>query len=116
MNPLDLPTSDDRLWAGLAYAGLGCLLIPTLLIFWWQREDSDFVRFHALQALGLGVITMGWWLITLLLWQLPLWLGMLFFLGGLGLLGYWGFLMTTAFMGKSHDLWLVGPWIRDRWM
>jgi len=48
-----LSPSDERLFAGLSYL-LG--LVVALIIWGVQKDRSRFVRFHALQAIGLDVL------------------------------------------------------------
>ena len=55
-------TSDDRLWALLAY--IFTPLIPILLLLLEEKKDRPFIKAHNMQALVLGVAA---WTINFLL-------------------------------------------------
>lgn len=48
-------TSDDKLWALLAY--IFSPLIPIILMLMEDKKDRPFIRAHNAQALVLGIIT-----------------------------------------------------------
>ena len=48
-------TSDDRLWAALAY--VFSPLVPIILLVWEEKKDRPFIRANNVQALILGVIS-----------------------------------------------------------
>lgn len=48
-------TSDDRLWAALAY--VFSPLVPIILMVWEDKKSRPFIRAHNVQALILGVIS-----------------------------------------------------------
>lgn len=64
-------TSDDKLWALLAY--LFSPLIPVILLLMEDKKNRPFIRAHNAQALALGVINVviamvvGWLVIPLCL-------------------------------------------------
>ena len=47
-------TDDDRLWGLLSY--LLNPIIPLIILFSEDRKNNPFLRYHAVMALGLGVI------------------------------------------------------------
>jgi uncharacterized membrane protein len=48
-------TSDDKLWAMLAY--VFSPLVPIILMFMEDKKNRPFIRAHNMQALILGIIT-----------------------------------------------------------
>ena len=106
------PTQDDRLWAGLSYAGAVCCFcgLPALLIFFLKRGESEFIRYHALQAF---IFSLGWLALFILGLVLTV-LSRIDFPVGFFLLlcpGIaWIYLMLQAFMGKDRRI----PWLRER--
>lgn len=48
-------TSDDKLWAALAY--VFSPLIPIILMFMEDKKNRPFIRAHNAQALVLGIIS-----------------------------------------------------------
>ena len=75
LNPNDV-TSDDKLWALLAY--VLSPLIPIILLLMQDKKARPFIKYHTMQALVLGIIevilyiVIGWTLIgmcvPLILW------------------------------------------------
>ena len=49
-------TSDDKLWAALAY--VFSPLVPIILLLLEDKKDRPFIRAHNIQALIMGVIMM----------------------------------------------------------
>ena len=47
---------DDRLWAALCYPFY--LIIPLIVLFTEEQKEKDFVRYHAVQALILHIISL----------------------------------------------------------
>lgn len=47
-------TSDDRLWAALAY--VFSPLVPIILLLMQDKKDRPFIKAHNVQALILGVV------------------------------------------------------------
>lgn len=64
-------TSDDKLWALLAY--LLSPLVPIILLLMEDKKDRPFIRAHNMQALILGAVNLvialliGWLLVPLCL-------------------------------------------------
>ena len=55
-------TSDDKLWAALAYAFTP--LIPIILLLMDDKKDRAFIKAHNAQALAYGVVL---WVLTFVL-------------------------------------------------
>ncbi|MCB0119263.1 MAG: hypothetical protein H6634_01485 [Anaerolineales bacterium] len=53
--PMSDISSDDKLWAALAY--VFSPLIPIILMFMEDKKDRPFIKAHNMQALILGIIT-----------------------------------------------------------
>jgi uncharacterized membrane protein len=103
--PFDIqaPTQEDRLWAGLSYAGsVFCFCgLPALLIFFFKREESTYIRFHAIQAFLFGMLWLGLFILGLLLSvssHMPFALAFFLFLSPIAL---WFFLIIQAFRGEN---------------
>ncbi len=47
-------SSDDKLWAALAY--VFSPLIPVILLLMEEKKNRPFIRFHAVQSLAIGVV------------------------------------------------------------
>jgi uncharacterized protein len=47
-------TSDDRLWAALAY--IFTPLVPIILLLLEDKKDRPFIRAHNAQALAIGIV------------------------------------------------------------
>ncbi len=47
-------TSDDKLWALLAYALSP--IVPIILLLWEEKKDRPFIRAHNAQALAWGLV------------------------------------------------------------
>jgi uncharacterized membrane protein len=54
-------TSDDKLWAALGYP---IFIIAIIMLFLEDKKSRPFIKYHAVQALGLNVIL---WIIEILL-------------------------------------------------
>lgn len=120
-------TSDDKLWAGLSYAGTPLLLIPPIVIFALKKDESEHIKFHALQALALGV---SWLVVNTVIVIVSIILGMIPFVGwiagviiglasavvGLAYLAYWIVLMIWAFTGKEFRIPVLGNFVEQQFM
>lgn len=97
-------TSDDRLWAFLAY--LFSPLTPIIILLMEDKKDRPFIKAHNLQALVAGVVNVvlsmlvGW---TIILSCIPLiiWLVMV----------YWG---IQAYQGKYVTIPVVTDLVRNQ--
>ena len=119
VNPLESPTSDDKLWAGLGYAGLVCCMIPTVVIFLLKKDESNFIKFHNLQALGIGLASL---IINVVLVTMSATPGIGFLFGlvqilfSIAFLGYWIYLMIQGFTGKDVQIPVLGDYIHENLM
>lgn len=91
--------------AALSYV-LGLI---TGIIFWATRKGDDFVRFHAVQSIGLSVTWLiGWMILTfipVLGWILiPFW-GLLMFV-------FWLVSIVKAYQGEKFELPVIGSYIQ----
>lgn len=97
-------TSDDRLWAFLAY--LLSPLIPLIILFMEDKKDRPFIKAHNMQALLVGLINvvigiiLGW---TVILTCIPLiiWLVMV----------YWG---IQAYQGKYVNIPVISDFVNNQ--
>jgi len=53
--PMSDATSDDRLWALLAY--IFSPLVPIIILLMADKKDRPFIKAHNIQALILGIVT-----------------------------------------------------------
>jgi uncharacterized protein len=96
-------TSDDRLWALLAY--IFTPIVPIILMLMEDKKNRPFIRAHNAQALVLGIIQVIFWItfftcITLIL-------ALLLFLAQL----YWGF---QAYSGKYVNIPLITDLVKKQ--
>jgi uncharacterized membrane protein len=123
-NPLNAPTSDDKLWAGLSYVGIICCMIPTVVIFFLKKDESAYLKFNSLQALGFGLATIvigfALGIVVGLIGQaiplLGLLAGLVPLVVQLGFLGYWIYLMIQAFTGKDVRIPILADFIDQNLM
>ncbi|HUF36971.1 MAG TPA: hypothetical protein VMN57_00480 [Anaerolineales bacterium] len=68
-------SSDDRLWAALAY--VFSPLVPIILMVWEEKKNRAFIKAHTVQALVAGIIFIILSSVTLgcgsVVWLLMLW-------------------------------------------
>ena len=55
-------TSDDRLWAALAY--VFSPLVPIILLLWEEKKERPFIKAHNMQALVMGIIEIILWFVV----------------------------------------------------
>lgn len=97
-------TSDDKLWALLAY--VLSPVVPIIILLMQDKKDRPFIKYHNAQALVLGVvnivlaIALGW---TLFLSCVPLiiWLVMV----------YWG---IKAYQGEYVVIPVVTNFVKNQ--
>ncbi len=120
-------SSDEKLWAGLNYAGwiLCCgLPISSVVIYFMKREESEYVAFQSLQAIVVGLLMtiisfslgFGGGLLgainpTLALIMTPI--SLIFSLLTFAALVF-GMFMT--FTGREFQLPVIGEFVIDNWM
>ena len=68
-------TSDDKLWAALAY--VFSPLVPIILVLWEDKKNRPFIKAHNMQALVTGIVFILFSSITVgcgsVVWLLMLW-------------------------------------------
>ncbi len=97
-------TSDDRLWALLAY--VLSPIVPIIILLMEDKKDRPFLRKHNMQALVLGVINLILSVVlsaTLILACIPLliWIYMIY-------------LGIQAYQGKDFDVPLITKLIQSQ--
>lgn len=97
-------TSDDKLWALLAY--IFTPLVPIILLLMQDKKDRPFIKAHNAQALAWGVVfyvivtITSFFLIGLCIWPL-----------GLILQIYWG---IQAYNGKYVNIPVVTDFVKNQ--
>jgi len=97
-------TSDDKLWALLGY--IFAPLIPLIMLLMEEKKARPFIKFHAVQAIVLGVIEMilyfvlGWIFVGLCL--------------GLALFGYMIYVGVKAYQGEYIEVPVVTDFIKKQ--
>jgi len=68
-------TSDDKLWALLAY--IFSPLVPIILMLMEDKKNRPFIKAHNAQALALGIITIvtSWFCVGILVWIYQIYCG-----------------------------------------
>jgi uncharacterized protein len=91
-------TSDDKLWAALSY--VISPIIPIIMLLMEEKKNRPFIRFHAVQALVVGIVV---WIIASITCGFGgiLWLVML----------YWAF---KAYQGADITIPLVTQFIKNQ--
>ena len=114
------PGNDDKLWAGLSYAGVAILALPTIAILVLKKGESDYIKFHSLQALGYFLLC---FVVGIVLAILSFLLGPLGFIVGIGgfllnlvMLGFWIYLMVQAFSGNDPRIPMLADQIDNNLM
>jgi len=61
-------TSDDKLWAALAY--VFSPLIPIIILLMADKKERPFIKMHNMQALVLGIIMIitSWFCVGFIVW------------------------------------------------
>ena len=97
-------TSDDKLWALLAY--IFSPIVPVILLLMEDKKNRPFIRAHNAQALVLGIIevilsaVIGWTFVGLCV-PLALWIVMI----------YWG---VQAYQGKEVTVPVITNFVRNQ--
>lgn len=116
---LTSPNSDDKLWAGLSYAGSIFFAMPPIFIFAIKKGESDFIKFHSLQAILLAVSTIVCSFALSILGLIPV-IGLFAGLAGLvltlGFFGLWIFMIIQSFTGKHFKIPVLGDFIEKSLM
>lgn len=95
----EMGTSDDRLWALLAY--IFTPLVPVIILFMEDKKNRPFIRMHNGQALFVGVVNLAigvflGWTVVLACLPILIWFACI----------YWG---IQAYNGKP----VVIPFVTD---
>lgn len=80
--PQDVSTdisSDDKLWALLAY--IFTPLVPLIILLLEEKKNRPFLRYHAIQSLVLGVVMMVSYVLIITFCLSPLYLVLVIYLG-----------------------------------
>lgn len=114
-------TSDDKLLAALGYWGSLVLgFIPALVIFFLKKDESPFIKKHALQALVLNFACIAFTIASMILMQIvamvtfgigPLLLIPILMLLGVGVAIYFVFLGIQVFQGQDPNIPYLTPMI-----
>jgi uncharacterized protein len=97
-------TSDDKLWAALAYVFTP--LVPIIILLLEDKKDRPFIRAHNMQALVWGVVfyiivtVTSTFLIGLCIWPL-----------GLIAQLYWAY---KAYQGEAVNIPVVSDFVRNQ--
>jgi uncharacterized membrane protein len=114
-----VPSENDRILAGLAYASqiIVPALLPVILLLHNEMRNRPFLRYHAVQSLGLLVAAIVYYLVATVVYILGsatisclacvLWL---IFLVPAGVMLYYGWL---AFRGRQEDVPWLAQFLRD---
>ncbi len=98
-------TSDDKLWAALAY--IFTPLIPIIILLLADKKERPFIKAHNMQALIWGVIV---WVISLI--TSPIFgLGCLVWLVAIILQIYWAY---QAYQGKLISIPVLSDFIKNQ--
>ena len=103
--PMSDVTSDDKLWALLAY--IFSPLVPIILMLMEDKKNRPFIKAHNAQALVLGVIevvlyvALGWLFFVGVCLGLALWVAMI----------YWG---VQAYSGKMVTIPVITDFVKKQ--
>lgn len=95
-------SSDDRLFAGLAYALSP--LMPVLILLMPDKKDREFIRAHNAQALVLGILL---WIILPPIALFTLGCGSLIWL----VMFYWAY---QAYQGKTINIPVISEFVKNQ--
>jgi uncharacterized protein len=98
------PTSDDKLWAALAYVFTP--LIPIVLLLLEDKKNRPFIRAHNAQALAWGVVSMD-----LVTFTSPFLIGLCIWPLGLILQLYWAY---KAYQGEMVNIPVLTDFIKNQ--
>ncbi len=98
-------TSDDKLWAALAY--IFTPLIPIILLLLADKKDRPFIKAHNMQALIWGVVV---WVVSLV--TSPVFgLGCLVWLVAIVLQIYWAY---QSYQGKLISIPVLTDFVKNQ--
>ena len=104
----ELPTSDDKLWALLAY--IFSPLIPIIILLLEDKKNRPYLKRHTMQALAVGV---AFTVILIVLSFIPLiqCVSPLVALAMLALMIYWG---VQAYNGKTVTIPVITDFVKNQ--
>lgn len=118
-------TSDEKMMSGIAYLGAFlCCLIPPLVIFFMKKDESEYIKYHCLQSLGIAVVAIvlglviGFGTLGLAFVAPPLTGPVTVASYGLNAVfcGYYIYLAIMVFQGKDVDVPVIGDFIQSNLM
>jgi len=99
-------TSDDKLWAALAWVFTP--LVPIILMLIEDKKNRPFIKEHYMQALVWGVVVIvAWFILTTVTLGLFVCIGWLIWIPQL----YWAF---QAFSGKSVNIPVLTDFVKKQ--
>lgn len=126
-SPAGSPSSDEKIMAAIAYLGPAIFWLPTIVIFLLKKDESRYIKFHCLQALGLGLlgIVIGFAIMFMSIFAsfIP-YLGILlnvgimlvWFVFGMGFFVYCVYLIIKTFQGTEIEVPYLGSYIKQNLM
>jgi uncharacterized membrane protein len=115
----EVPSENDQILAGLAYASqiIVPALLPVIFLIYEETRNKTFLRYHSVQSLGLLVAAILYYIVAAVVYFLGsatigclacvLWL---VFLVPAGAMLYYGWL---AFRGRQEDVPWLTQFLRD---
>jgi uncharacterized protein len=100
---MEEPTSDDKLWAALAYVFTP--IVPIILLLLETKKDRPFIKAHNAQALALGVIQVVLWATSIAC--IPALLALALFVVQL----YWAY---QAYQGQPVQIPVISDFVKGR--
>jgi len=97
-------TSDDKLWAALAYVFTP--IIPVILMLLEDKKDRPFIKAHNAQALAWGIVL---WVLTFVLSFVII--GVCIGVGGFVLQLYWGY---KAYQGEYITIPVISDFVKNQ--
>jgi len=95
-------TSDDKLWAALAYAFSP--LIPVIILLMADKKDRPFIKAHNVQALATGIVV---WIISGVIGAVTCGIGFILWL----LMFY---LAYVAYQGKTITIPVITDFVKKQ--
>lgn len=95
-------TSDDKLWAALAYAFSP--LIPVIILLMADKKDRPFIKAHSVQALVLGIVV---WIVATIIGTFTCGIGFILWL----LMFY---LAYVAYQGKTITIPVITDFVKKQ--
>ena len=111
----------DGVWALVSYILFCCCCIPPIVVFFIKKDESDFIKFHSLQAIGYGLVYMVVCIILtglqfvaeLMVPGLSMIVSLASWPIGLAFWGYAIFLGIKAMQGEETEIPVIGEMVRN---